>query len=66
MAPSVALARAKHGEKAEKSLLPAVVRVYSLAMNPRQKQFSLTGFSLKKKQIPTSSDGPINKRKQYE
>ena len=28
--------------------LPAAVRVYSLAMNPTQKQFSLTGVSLNK------------------
>ena len=29
------------------SFLPAAVRIYSLAMNPPQKQFSLTGVSLK-------------------
>jgi len=35
-------------KKPQKSFLPASVRVYSLAMNPTQKQFSLTGVSLNK------------------
>jgi hypothetical protein len=35
-------------KKPQKSFLPAAVRVYSLAMNPTQKQFFLTGVSLKK------------------
>jgi hypothetical protein len=35
-------------KKPQKSFLPAAVRVYSLAMNPTQKQFSLTGVSLNK------------------
>ena len=49
-----ALARAKHGEKTAKSFLPAAVRVYSLAMNPTQKQFSLNRAA-SKKQIPISN-----------
>jgi hypothetical protein len=34
--------------KPQKSFLPAAVPVYSLAMNPTQKEFSLTGVSLNK------------------
>ena len=35
-------------KKPQKSFLPAAIRVYSLAMNTTQKQFSLTGVSLNK------------------